>query len=155
MPFYSQEWLATMPVADFGLLTEQQTRIGYHPQTRDELYIPNSDRYMGMYVLGKPGSGKSRLLQNMIIEDIMCERSVIMLDPHADLVANCLHQVSPYSLGKTHLLDMEDEAHPYGLNVYNTGKLNNELAYTQAVERIQHIFEVLWPDVLGQANLPR
>jgi Type IV secretion-system coupling protein DNA-binding domain len=37
----------------------------------------------------------------------------------------------------------------------STGRLHNSLALTQAVERIMHIFAVLWPEVVSQQNLPR
>src|SRR5581483_9873762 len=60
-----------------------------------------------------------------------------------------------YRLNQTYLLDMEDEAYPFGVNVFATGKLETSVAATQAVERIMHIFEVLWADVLSQQNLPR
>jgi hypothetical protein len=153
--FYSQEWLASCPTAEFTQLYLHQTNFGYHPQTHDELYIPNRDRDKGTYVLGKPGSGKSALLQNLIIADMLSGRAVNVLDPHEDLVDNLLHHVPPFHLADTFVLDMRDEQFPFGVNVFDTGPLPNDMARTAAAQRIRHIFDVLWPDVLGQANLPR
>jgi hypothetical protein len=50
---------------------------------------------------------------------------------------------------------MLDEQYPFGLNMFAVGKLDSDNKRTQAVDRIMHIFDVLWPDVLSQANLPR
>jgi hypothetical protein len=131
------------------------TVLGYHPETHDELFIPDRDRDIGIYLLGKPGSGKSGLLQNMIIADMMSALSAIVLDPHEDLIDNLLHHIPPFRREDTFVLDMRDEAFPFGVNVFNTGPLPNEMARAAAAERIRHIFDVLWEDVLNQANLPR
>ena len=151
MPFVSEPFMAS--------LTPDQRRsiaaIGYHPDTEDTLFIPNLDRYAGMYLLGVQGSGKTNLLLNLIVADINAGNSVVVADPHGDLIQNILSQVPDGRLKDTHLLDMEDEAYPFGVNIFSTGKLQSSLAQTQAVERLMHIFEVLWPDVLSQQNLPR
>src|SRR5205823_3805549 len=121
----------------------------------DGLLLPNTDRYAGTYVLGVQGTGKSGLLQNLITSDMQAGHSVIVIDPHGDLIQHCLAQVPDHRIADTFMLDMEDEDFPFGVNIFSTGKLNSSLAQTQAVERLMHIFEVLWPDVLSQQNLPR
>src|SRR6266567_6956635 len=147
MPFYSRPYLASHDVTI--------PSIGYHPETQDELCIPDIDRSSGMYALGVQGSGKSGLLQNMIRLDMFSGRSVIVIDNHGDLIQHCL-SVIPYDLrDKTYLLDMADEGYPFGVNLFSTGKLQSSVAESQAVERLMHIFEVLWPEVLSQQNLPR
>ena len=147
MPFYSRPYLASHDVTI--------PSIGYHPETQDELCIPDIDRFSGTYVLGVQGSGKSGLLQNMIRLDMFSGRSVIVIDNHGDLIQHCL-SVIPYDLrDKTYLLDMADEGYPFGVNMFSTGKLQSSVAESQAVERLMHIFEVLWPEVLSQQNLPR
>lgn len=131
------------------------TLFGYHPETQDQLYIPNNDLYAGTYITGVQGSGKSRLLQNRITADIGAEQAVIVFDAHGDLVQNCIGQVPDYLLRRAFLLDVEDEAHPFGVNIFSSGRLNNSVDTTRAVSRIMHIFEVLWPEVTTQQNLPR
>src|SRR2546421_1580072 len=86
---------------------------------------------------------------------MLSARSVIVADPHEDLVDRCLHNVPPFRLPDTYVLDMRDEQFPFGVNVFHTGPLPDEMARTEAAQRIRHIFDVLWEDVLKQANLPR
>lgn len=124
----------------------------------DEVYYDfHVPQYENYYACGlfHHNTGKSGLLENMIAYDAEAGNAVIVLDPHGDLMTHCLATLPPHRLAQTYLLDMEDEAFPFGVNVFATGKLDTDLARTQAVERIMHIFEVLWADVLNQQNLPR
>ena len=158
MPLYSRPYLTHLSMFDPNKcrsLASQHANFGWHPETQDQLLIPNADRYAGTYILGVQGSGKSGLLQNLILADMLAGQAVIVIDHHGDLVKACLNHVPQDRLQDTFLLDMEDEAWPFGCNIFSVGKLNSSLTTTQAVERLMHIFEVLWPDVLSQQNLPR
>lgn len=155
MPFMSDNYYQALSPAKQAELLKTHLLLGYQLETHDHLCVPDVDRYAGMYVSGVQGTGKSALLENMIAHDVRVGNSVIVLDPHGDLITHCLAQLLPDRLVSTFLLDMEDEAHPFSVNVFATGKLDTDLARTQAVERIMHIFEVLWDDVLKQQNLPR
>jgi hypothetical protein len=134
---------------------QRMVSLGYQPQTGDHLLIPNIDRYSGTYILGVQGSGKSGLLQNLIAKDMQNGHAVIEIDAHGDLTSAVISQVPAERLGDTYLLDMEDEAYPFGVNILNTGKLTSGIDNARMVERLMHIFEILWPEVLSQQNLPR
>lgn len=129
--------------------------LGRHPE-RDELFLlPDTDRYAGTYVLGVQGAGKSGLLHSLIHRDIEAGHAVVVLDPHGDLITKCLATLPASRVSDTAVLDLEDEGYPFGANLFTSGKLHTDVARATAVERILHVFEVLWPDVLSQANLPR
>ncbi len=151
MPFYSQAHLAG---AGRGLRATNLS-LGHHPKTGDELLIPDKDRTMGMHVIGKAGSGKSSYIKNMVYQDALAKRGVILLDPHADLADECMAELPQASVADAFVLDMRDEAFPFGVNLFDmAGKLTTEEERTQAVDRILHIFDVLWPEVLQQQHLP-
>jgi hypothetical protein len=99
--------------------------------------------------------GKSSLFENAIFHDALYGHAVILIDPHGDVTRNCLARLPHYVLDKVSLLDMEDEAYPFGVNVF--GKLGNlsSIAQAQAVDRTMHIFDVVWHDSLKQLHLPR
>jgi type IV secretory pathway VirB4 component len=42
------------------------------------------DRLRHMYILGKSGTGKSTLLENMAVDDFKKGRGVAFIDPHGD-----------------------------------------------------------------------
>ncbi len=53
---------------------------------RKRFGIKQPDRLMHTYILGKTGTGKSTLLETMIMQDINNGRGCCLLDPHGDLV---------------------------------------------------------------------
>src|SRR5947209_5889525 len=79
--------------------------LGIHPETRDLLLMPLIDRFAGMYVLGVQGVGKSGFLITQIIHDIHLGHAVIVLDPHGDLITQCIAHLPPERTAYTYLLD--------------------------------------------------
>ncbi|OGY81433.1 MAG: hypothetical protein A3F54_01970 [Candidatus Kerfeldbacteria bacterium RIFCSPHIGHO2_12_FULL_48_17] len=60
-----------------------------------EFGIKREDRRRHLYVVGKSGSGKSKLLEKLIIDDIKAGKGVGVIDPHGDLVQAVLHEIPP------------------------------------------------------------
>lgn len=155
MAFVSKAYFNYLSEAEQQQLLTTHVPLGHHPVTQDVLLLPTLDRYAGSYVLGVQGTGKSGLLENMIVHDCEVGHSVVVVDPHGDLVDNVVHGLSRAALKRTYVLDMADEGYPFGLNLFATADpITDELSRTQVVDRIMHVFEVLWPDVLGQQSLP-
>lgn len=155
MPYMSQAYIESLDDSQLVETMYSHEPFGYHPDTNDELMIPHRDRFAGTYILGVQGVGKSGLLENLISHDIYCHHAVIVIDPHGDLTKNCIAQLPADKLSKTYLLDIEDEDYPTGLNIFNAPTGKSSVALYQAIDRVMHCFEVLWPDVLEQQHLPR
>ncbi len=52
--------------------------------------IPEEKRSQHLHVIGKPGTGKSRIMEHMVLDDVKRGHAVAVLDPHGDLVNNLL-----------------------------------------------------------------
>ena len=48
--------------------------------------IKDEDRFSHVYVIGKTGTGKSTLLENMALQDLERGDGFALIDPHGDLV---------------------------------------------------------------------
>lgn len=155
MPFIAEDYLWGVSEDKRRHIKREHVTLGYHPETHDLLTVPDVERYAGTYVIGVQGTGKSGLLENLIAFDAQAGNAIIVIDPHGDLITRCLSQLPAHRMADTYLLDMEDEAYPFGINLFSADKLNSSVAKTRAVDKIMHIFEVLWADVLEQQNLPR
>jgi hypothetical protein len=58
--------------------------IGRDIETGEEITIGDIERRSGLYILGKPGMGKTLLLDSLVLQDIEHGHGVFFLDPHGD-----------------------------------------------------------------------
>jgi hypothetical protein len=56
--------------------------------------LTSSQRETHAYVIGQPGTGKSRLLESWIMQDILSGEGVCLIDPHGDLFQHILAKIS-------------------------------------------------------------
>lgn len=78
--------------------------------------IFQSDRMMGMYLLGKTGSGKTNLLKTLIYQDIIHHRGFCLFDINGDLLKEVLHNVPKHREGDVLLLDATNPKLNLGYN---------------------------------------
>ncbi len=155
MSYKSKNHLKGLGTAKRTQLFQSHVSVGYHPETEDTLLISDNDRYAGTYLLGVQGVGKSGLLENLIAADVAAGKAVIVIDPHGDLIDTCIAMLPEEKLAATHLLNMADEEYPFGVNIFAKLTAGTAISEAQGVDRVMHIFEVLWKDVLSQQHLPR
>ncbi len=75
------------------------------------------DRTRHCYVIGKSGSGKSVLVWNMAIQDIANGEGVCVIDPHGDLVEDCVSCVPKSRARDIIIFDPSDTQRPMGVNI--------------------------------------
>ena len=63
--------------------------------------IPPHIRWCHVHMVGDPGTGKSSLLESMILHDIERGYGVFVLDPHGDLVARLLTLIPEEAVART------------------------------------------------------
>ena len=61
--------------------------------TNKRFGIKDKDRLQHIYVIGKSGTGKSTLLENMAISDIERGNGLCIIDPHGDIATDILSNV--------------------------------------------------------------
>lgn len=78
--------------------------------------IKRVDRRRHLYVVGKTGSGKSRLLQLLLISDILSGQGCCLLDPHGDLAQELLEYIPKERINDVVYIDPSDREFPIGFN---------------------------------------
>lgn len=61
--------------------------------TNHKFGIKDKDRLQHIYVIGKSGTGKSTLLENMAISDIDRGNGLCLIDPHGDIAEDILQHI--------------------------------------------------------------
>jgi len=74
------------------------------------------DRRRHLYVVGKTGSGKSRLLELLLISDIQNGHGCCLLDPHGDLANELLMYIPKDRIKDVIYIDPSDRDFPIGFN---------------------------------------
>lgn len=136
------------------MIPKDATVLGITPDTGQLVTVTAVDRMAGTYVVGSSGAGKSGLLLNLALQDIFAERATIVIDPHGDLITKLVERLPRWQLPNTYLLDITDEAYPYGLNLLAHTPFETEAGRSAAVSKVMHVFSALWPEVMSQQHLP-
>lgn len=109
--------------------------------------IDDIDRTRHVYIVGRTGTGKSMLIQNMALQDIEAGRGVGVIDPHGDLVEGILERIPPHRYGDVVYFDPSDEVKPIGLNI-----MDIEGVYEQSIvisDFIALMYSIFDPNRLG------
>lgn len=89
----------------------------YYRGVKKDIKIKRNDRRRHSYVLGKSGVGKSQLIANMAIQDIVNGEGVCVLDPHGDLVEEILSRIPPERADDVIIFSPADLERPIALNL--------------------------------------
>ncbi len=78
--------------------------------------IRRIDRRQHLYALGKTGTGKSTLLEHLILQDIAAGEGVALLDPHGDLAERLLDHIPLCRTDDLCYFNPADLERPVGFN---------------------------------------
>lgn len=87
----------------------------YH-NTFQEFGIKRSDRRRHLYAVGKSGTGKSKMLELLIQNDLNDGKGIGVLDPHGDLVDAILRMIPEHRVKDVILFDPGDTEFPIAFN---------------------------------------
>lgn len=82
----------------------------------EPVYIPDAIRCEHVTMVGATGTGKTTLLERLILADIENETSCALIDAHGDLTENILRKTPASTKERVHLLEMSEDR-PFGLNL--------------------------------------
>ena len=81
------------------------------------IFVGDDDRRRHMYIIGKTGTGKSQLLEEMVMQDINSGKGVAVIDPHGDLIDGILSRIPASRAEDVIYFDPSDTERPMGLNM--------------------------------------
>jgi hypothetical protein len=113
---YLTEFPNNLPARDNTGLTQNFVTIGHDIETGEIIRLGNKERCGGVYVLGKPRTGKSNLLINLARQDIENGHGLLFIDPHADAIADIIARLPGHRKDDVILLDPTDETYAFGNN---------------------------------------
>ena len=107
--------------------------------------IKLADRLRHVYILGKSGTGKSTLLENMAVDDFKKGRGVAFIDPHGDACDNLLNYIPASRINDVIYFNPADREYPIHLNILeSSGPENAELVASGIVSIFHKLYGHSW-----------
>lgn len=104
------------------------------------------DRLAHMYVIGKTGTGKSTLIEQLAVQDLSAGRGFALLDPHGDLAERVWAAVPETERQRIQYLNASEPTQPFG---YNPLRRVREDKIPLAASGLIETLRKLWPDAWG------
>ena len=108
-----------------------------------EVKMSEDDRRRHLYVIGQTGTGKSTLIANLAVQDILAGKGVAIIDPHGDLIEKALSCVPSSRAEDVVLIDPADLEMPVSLNMMEYDARYPEQK-TFIVNELMNIFDKLY-----------
>jgi type IV secretory pathway TraG/TraD family ATPase VirD4 len=114
------------------------------------IYIGDEDRRRHVYVIGKTGTGKSQLLEEMVMQDIKNGKGVAVVDPHGDLREGILSRIPPERAEDVIYFDPSDAEWPMGLNMLEaTTEDQKHFVVTSIVGLMYKLYDPMKTGIIG------
>ena len=106
--------------------------------------IKTDDRRRHMYVIGKTGTGKTEMLENMALADIKAGHGLGIIDPHGEFAEKILELIPESRMDDVIYFNPADINYPIAFNPLEVA--DPELRHLVA-SGIMSVFKKIWPDV--------
>jgi len=118
------------------------SKLGTDTDTGQLVYLPKSARTQGLYIIGIQGTGKSALIENLIMEDINQQIGVCVLDPHGELIDHVIARLpGKAEEEKMIFLDIGNYTYPFGLNLFECPDPTDDGEIVKTLYQVLHVFE--------------
>lgn len=91
--------------------------LNIHRGITQPVHVSVEDRLRHMFIVGQTGTGKSTILEHLVLQDLKAGRGICLIDPHGELVEAVLHKYSPERQEDLVIIDFTDTDYPFALNL--------------------------------------
>jgi type IV secretory pathway TraG/TraD family ATPase VirD4 len=115
-----------------------------------DVILKSADRLRHTYMIGKTGTGKSTLFQNMMLQDIQAGAGCCFVDPHGEAIDYLLENIPEHRFEDVILFDPSDTAWPMGLNLleYKTAE-EKDFLVAEAIQIFTKLFDPNSQGIVG------
>lgn len=108
--------------------------------------IKTDDRRRHIYTIGKTGMGKTTIIENMVIQDIINGNGVALVDPHGDIVEKILNFIPPHRINDVIYFNPADYEFPIAFNVLENVDVTKRHLVASG---LLGVFKKIWADSWG------
>ena len=115
-----------------------------------DVILKTADRLHHVYAVGKTGTGKSTMFQNIALQDILAGQGCCFVDPHGEAIDWLVARIPPHRLEDVVLFDPSDDAWPLGLNLLEAqSEAEKDFLVAEAIQIFYKLFDPGSTGVVG------
>ncbi len=111
--------------------------------------IRAKDRFRHMYVIGKSGTGKTTLLENMIVQDIYNGNGIVFIDPHGESADKLLRYIPTSRIDDVIYFSPGDSEFPVAFNPLEISENSSPSERSLIADGLMTVFKKIWPDAFS------
>ena len=137
--------VAVSPVKD-GLM------LGYNVfrDQRKEVRLGPDDRRRHTYIVGQTGTGKSTMLENMVLQDMLQGRGLAFIDPHGDAAEKLIGMVPKERAEDIIYFNAGDTDNPLGLNLFEfSSPEQKDFLIQEAISMLYKLYDPGQTGIIG------
>jgi GTPase SAR1 family protein len=120
------------------------TVLGTDAATGQEVGLTLDERFQSVYIIGANGTGKTTLIENMILSDISNNHGLCLIEPYGDLTKNVIAAMPKERLKDLIYLDLTDSTSSFGLNFFECPLGADDTGVAKVASFVMHLFESIW-----------
>lgn len=117
--------------------------------TMTKFGIKAKDRFRHMYIIGKSGTGKTTLLENMIVQDIYHGNGVAFIDPHGESADKILSYIPTSRINDVIYFFPGDNEFPVAFNPMEISDNASAAERSLITDGLMTVFKKIWPDAFS------
>ncbi len=143
---------ATKQVDGPSQVMNQGLLLGYNifRGVKKEIRLSDIDRRRHVYIIGQTGTGKSTVLENLALQDMLDGKGLAFVDPHGDAVERLLGMVPKERVEDVIYFSPGDLEHPMGLNFFEFDKPEQkDFLIQEAIAMLYRLYDPGHTGIIG------
>ncbi len=133
-------------------MPEEGFLLGYnvYRDVKKEIRLSTSDRRRHVYIIGQTGTGKSGLLENLALQDMLDGKGFAFVDPHGDSVEKLLGMVPKERVEDVIYFSPGDMQNPVGLNLFEfENEEQKDFLIQEAIAMLYRLYDPGHTGIIG------
>jgi len=134
--------LARMPVME---KQEDTITLGInkHRHLSQPIMTNSDDRMRHTFIIGQTGTGKSTMMESMILQDIRAGRGIAVIDPHGEMVEEILGKIPAKRKKDVVYFNLLDREMPPGFNLLQWSTIEErDIIIDELYQTIDHLYDL-------------
>ena len=121
----------------------------YHG-VKKEIRLSDEDRRRHVYIVGQTGTGKSTMLENLMVQDMTNGKGFAFIDPHGDAAEKMLGMVPKDRTEDVIYFDPGNLEHPLGLNIFEYhSEDQKDFLIQEAINMLYRLYDPQHTGIIG------